>query len=256
MPESVIAAELATLREFCQTPAGIGRSIRKVRQIGYEAGERAGFGPIEPEELKRIVDGEGFKICSTHSSWYPMRDETSRVIEEHQILGCEYAGNVAMPREYCVSEEGCRQFAREASEVGRRLAEHGIAFFYHNHSFELERLGDRTCLQILFEDSDPEYVLAQIDTYWTQHGGGDPRWWIRKLAGRLPLLHLKDMAFKDGEQRFAEVGEGNLDWEGILNDARDAGVKWYVVEQDRCYDRDPFESLKISLDNLRGMGLN
>jgi len=51
----------------------------------------------------------------------------------------------------------------------------------------------------------------------------------------------------------AEVGEGNLDWPDILAAAREAGTEWYIVEQDTC-QRDPFESLAISLRNLRDMG--
>ena len=64
------------------------------------------------------------------------------------------------------------------------------------------------------------------------------------------------MAIEGREQRFAEVGEGNLNWEAILEAGKASGTRWYIVEQDRCYDRDPFESLKISFHNLKGMGLS
>jgi len=53
----------------------------------------------------------------------------------------------------------------------------------------------------------------------------------------------------------AEIGEGNLDRPAIRAAARGAGVEWYCVEQDECYERDPFEALKISLENLHEMGL-
>jgi sugar phosphate isomerase/epimerase len=52
----------------------------------------------------------------------------------------------------------------------------------------------------------------------------------------------------------AEIGEGNLNWPAILQACRDASVEWYAIEQDICR-RDPFESLKISYDNLKAMGL-
>jgi sugar phosphate isomerase/epimerase len=76
-------------------------------------------------------------------------------------------------------------------------------------------------------------------------------------AGREPLLHLKDFAMAPGrEQRFAEIGEGNMNWDSILQAAQESGVEWYLVEQDRCYDRDPFESLAISYRNLVAMGFS
>jgi sugar phosphate isomerase/epimerase len=254
MSNSVIAAQMYTLREFCKTPEDIAASLKKVRQLGYEAVQISGVGPIEPEELRKIVDGEGLSICATHTSYERMRDEPEEVIAEHKILGCKYAAIGGLPGDYR-NEEGFRKFAKEASEVARRLAEGGLIFGYHNHSFELEKFGDRTGLAILYEDSDPQYFTAEIDTYWVQHGGGDPIAWINKLAGRIPLLHLKDMAMRGHEQLFAEIGEGNLNWPGILDAAKQAGVEWYIVEQDRC-QRDPFESLGISLQNLRAMGLH
>jgi len=46
-----------------------------------------------------------------------------------------------------------------------------------------------------------------------------------------------------------------LNWPAILGACRETKVEWYAVEQDVC-QRNPFESLKISYDNLKGMGLS
>ncbi len=253
MTESTIAAQLYTLREFTQTPAAIAETFRKVRAIGYEAVQLSGLGPIDPAELKRIADDNGLTICATHIAYEQMRDDLDTVVAEHQLWECEYVGIGGLPGEYRTAE-GYARFAQEASGVARRLKEHGLTFVYHNHSFELERFGGRTGLQILYEESDPAVFTSEIDTYWIQHGGGDPAWWIRSLKGRAHVVHLKDMAIQGGTQLFAEVGEGNLNWPAILAACREAGVRWHIVEQDVC-QRDPFESLAISLQNLRAMGL-
>ena len=90
------------------------------------------------------------------------------------------------------------------------------------------------------------HAALDRDTAQTRNAGAN-------VARQPALLHLKDMAVHyPREQRMAEVGEGNLNWPAILDACRDAGVKWYVVEQDTCY-RDPFESLAISFDNLMKM---
>ena len=254
MARSVIAAQLYTVREFLKTPADIATSLKKVRQIGYEAVQRSGLGEIAPEELCKIADGEGLKICSTHVAFERLRDETDAVIEEHRILGCEHPAAASMPGDCRTSAEGFMRFAKEADEVGRKLAAAGMTFSYHNHSFEFQRFAGRLGMEIIFGESDPKHVKAELDTYWVQHGGGDPAAWIDRLRNRIALLHLKDMVVAEGEQAFAEVGEGNLNWPKILKAARGAGVAWYIVEQDTCR-RDPFESLKISFENLRAMGL-
>jgi len=136
---------------------------------------------------------------------------------------------------------------KELSLIVKKLALEGIDLSYHNHNHELARYGEKTWLQMLYEK-------AEIDVYWIQAGGGDPSDWIRRCAGREPLLHLKDMAVSGGrEQRFAEIGEGNLNWKAIIEAAKEGGVEWYIVEQDNCYGRDPFESLAISYRNLKAM---
>jgi len=253
MAGSMIGAQLYTLRKFTQTPEDIATTLRKVSEMGYEAVQVSGFGPIDKKELRGILDGEGLTCAATHIGFGDMLNELDRVVEEHNILGCEYPAIGGMPGEYREDEAGIRRFARDASEVAAKLKEHGMTFGYHNHSWELQRYGDETALQILMDECTPD-VTFEIDTYWVQHGGGCPVTWIRKAAGRIPLLHLKDMAIIDGEQIMAEVGEGNLDWPGILAAAKDAGTVWYLVEQDVCR-RDPFESLAISLKNLHAMGL-
>jgi len=254
MAASQLAAQLYTVRDFTNTPTEIATTMKKVKQLGYDAVQCSALGAIDAHELKRIVDGEGLTICATHTDYERMRDEPQAVIDEHNLWGCKHAAIGGLPQEYR-SAEGYARFAKEASEVAKRLAEGGLTFSYHNHSFELERFNGRTGLEILYEDSDPKYFNSELDTYWIQHGGGDPAAWIRKLKGRADIVHLKDMAMDGRTQLFAEVGEGNLNWPAILDACKEAGVEWYIVEQDTC-QRDPFESLGISLRNLKEMGIH
>ena len=253
MAGSAIAAQLYTVREFTKTPKDIAETIRKVAEIGYEAVQLSALGAMEPAELRKVCDDCGIEICATHIGYQMMADDPQAVIDLHATYGCEYAGIGGLPGEYR-NAEGFAKFAKEASETARKLAEGGLKFVYHNHNFELEKFGDRTGLAILYEDSDPEVFLSEIDTYWVQAGGGSPATWIRSLAGRAPCVHLKDMTMKGRDQIMAEVGEGNLDWPEILEACVEAGTEWYIVEQDTC-QRDPFESLAISLRNLKAMGL-
>jgi sugar phosphate isomerase/epimerase len=254
MPETAIAAQLYTLRDYLKTSDDIARTLPRVAAMGYRAVQLSALGPIETDRLKRLLDDAGLAVAATHAGFERLRDEPSAVVEEHRTLGCDYVAVGSLPQSYR-SAEGYARFAREASEVARSLKAHGLTFGYHNHSFELERFDGRTALAILCEESDPAVFTAEIDTYWIQHGGGDPAAWIRHMAGRCPVVHLKDMTMRGSQQLMAEVGEGNLNWPAILDACRAAGVRWYIVEQDTC-QRDPFDSLAISLRNLHSMGLH
>ncbi|HCQ05107.1 MAG TPA: sugar phosphate isomerase/epimerase, partial [Candidatus Latescibacteria bacterium] len=83
------------------------------------------------------------------------------------------------------------------------------------HHTELIHVGDRIGLNILIEDSDPALGF-EIDTYWIQYGGGDPTVWITKVKDRCPIIHFKDLAVVGREQVMAEIGEGNMNWPGIV----------------------------------------
>ena len=258
MGRSVIGAQLYTLRQGLKTPAEIARTLKEVKAVGYDNVQVSGLGPIEPEELKRILDGEGLYCCATHTGLDRLESQFEQVVDEHHLWGCKHIAVPSLPGQFRGSEEGFVKGARAMSEVGLKLADQGITLSYHNHSFEFVRYGRRTGLDIIYQESNPRGLKAELDTYWVQHGGGSPSAWCRKLAGRMPLVHLKDMAIVpiDGrpEQAFAEVGEGNLDWPVLLESCDAAGVQWYIVEQDLCR-RPPIESLRISLNNLRAMGV-
>ena len=255
MAASQIAAQLYTLRKFTKTPADIARTLKRVKQIGYDAVQCSALGKIEPKELAQILQGEGLTCCATHVAPDRMKNETQAVIDEHKLWNCRYTAiggyNPTNP-----SVEDWHTFAVDYSNTARKFAGSGISIGYHNHSHELAHFDGKPALQILLEELSKE-VWFEIDTYWITHGGGDPAAWVDKVAGRIPCIHLKDMVVTPKrEQRMAEVGQGNLNWPGILKACKSAGVEWYIVEQDDCYGADPFDCLATSLKNLKSMGLS
>jgi len=249
----VLGAQLYTVRDFIKTVDGVAETLEKIADIGYDGVEISALGPVDPVRVADLIEDSGLRVAGTHVAWSRYLNELDEVIGEHKTWGCAHAGVGGLPAEY-YSLEGLDRLLKELSPIVKKMALEGIDFSYHNHNHELARYGEKTWLQMLYEKAEPEMLKAEIDVYWIQAGGGDPSDWIRRCAGREPLLHLKDMAVSRGrEQRFAEVGEGNLNWKAIIEAAEEGGVEWYIVEQDSCYGRDPFESLAISYRNLKAM---
>lgn len=250
--QSKLAVQLYTLRQFIKTPEDIAQTLARVKKMGYDAVQLSALGPIEPEALKKLLDENELTAAATHTPWDRLQNDFSAVVAEHRLWECRHVAIGSLPTNYR-TPEGYPEFAKLASQVARQLADEGLTFSYHNHAFEFERMGERTGMQILFEDSDPALGF-EIDTYWVQEGGEDPAEWIRKVEGRIPIVHLKDRLVRDGKSVMAEVGEGSLDWPAIIAACQQSGVEWYCIEQDIC-ERDPFESLEISLKNCQAMGL-
>ncbi|NMB39256.1 MAG: sugar phosphate isomerase/epimerase [Firmicutes bacterium] len=255
MNKPIIAAQLYTVREQMQTRQQIAQGLRKVKEIGYPAVQVSGIGKIDPKELKDLLEQEGLTVCATHVSWERMTADLDALIAEHKLLNCPNVGLGSMPAHYRADKDGWINFAKEASAIGRKLKDQGLQFIYHNHAFEFIKFDGVTGMEILFEESDPEAFHFEIDTYWVQMGGASPISWIKKTAGRMKVIHFKDMG-NAGENKpiMTEVGEGNLEWEKIIQACRDTGVEYAAVEQDIC-QRDPFLSLAISYRNLKELGL-
>ena len=92
-------------------------------------------------------------------------------------------------------------------------------------------------------------------------GSKDPVDYMKRYAGGIPLLHIKDMkpglkpttnVIEGGDHDFIEVGRGTIDWKRIFAAAPQAGVKHYFVEQDTC-DGPPIESARISYEYLKNL---
>ncbi len=250
-----LGAQMYTLREFCKDAQGLKDSLKKVKAMGYEAVQISGQGAdISVEQVADALQEAGLVCAATHISFDQMLSDLPAVIRMHKAWNCQYPGIGSMPARYRTGEEGFLAFAKEASAVAERLADEGMHFLYHNHQFEFRNFSGRTGLELLLEETSPA-VQFELDTYWVQTGGGDVIDWIKKVKGRMDVVHFKDMAIdENAAQIMAEIGQGNLNWDGIIAACREIGVRWYFVEQDICR-RSPFESLNISREFLNDKGI-
>ena len=187
MPDIRLAAQLYTVRDFTRTRADFAEAMRKVRAIGYRAVQVSAIGAVSDADVKRIADDNGLKICATHTGYEQLLNDIDSVIKQHQLWDCRHVAIGSMPPEFRADADGYRRFAEIGGRIGEQLAAAGLTFSYHNHSFEFFKFGGRSGLDILFSESDPRHLQAELDTYWIQHGGADPTAWImRAWPGACP----------------------------------------------------------------------
>ncbi len=244
MKTTQIAAQLYTCRDILKTPAEIATTLRRLREAGYQAVQLSGVGPIDDGELLRILDGEGLVCCATHESGKKILNEPQWVVERLKKFRCR-ATAYAFPEGVDMNDLGSVQALVSNLEASASvLAASGLALCYHNHHHEFRKLGGRTIFERIFDGAP--HLQGEPDTYWVQYGGGDPVDWCQRLAGRLPIIHLKDYAVgKDIQPIYSEIGAGNLDFKRIVAAAEKSGCEWFIVEQDTC-PGDPVDSLAQS----------
>jgi len=243
MAQIRLALQLYTVRDHLKEDY-VG-TLKRVKEIGYDFVE-ATPPPSDAEKTKEVYDDAGLSIVDFHVSLGELEGNLDHWIDFARALGGADLVFPWMPEERRKTKEDWLANAALLEEIGARCTEAGLRLAYHNHSFEFVRFEGQYALDLLYANTTPENVRTELDTYWVKHGGADPAEYIRKYAGRGPLLHIKDMA-ADENRSFAEIGRGILDWPGIYAAALASGVECCIVEQDRCAG-DSFDSARISFE--------
>lgn len=250
-----IGLQLYTVRRIL--PEKPAETLKAIRAIGYQEIEATygGFDKIWP-----MVQASGLKAVSMHVDNTLMgkgADEMSRVVDQLKGWGFQYAVYPYVPLNERGGPDAMKALADKLNLLGEKCRAAGIQAAYHNHAFEGAPAGNQTLFQVLIDNTDKKLVGFEIDCFWVSVQGNDPVEFIRKLSGRVVLLHCKDKA-QGTEQRFnesvpatafKEVGSGVLNWPAILRAASAAGVRHYFVEQDQT-PGDPLDSARMSYEYL------
>lgn len=257
----LIGAQLYTLRNSCKTTDDLRETIKRVADMGYTAVQLSGVCDYDPEWMRELLDECGLIAPLTHFSYSRVMNDTDATIEFHRVFGARYIGIGSIPN---FKKSGCdlekyEQFMAEAIPAAKKIKEAGMKFMYHNHNMEFMRMPNgKLLIEDLCDRTTPNEMGITLDCYWVQAGGADPVQWLRRLRGRLDCIHLKDMCWNPADLniRMAPIGSGNMNYEAILPAAEASGAKYAFVEQDHCYDDNPFECMKRSYDYLSSLGYN
>lgn len=245
-----LGLQLYSVRDHMTDEASVRDTFTKLKAMGYDEIQTAGC-QIPYEAFGKAAKDAGLKIVGTHDNFDLMVNDIKQSIANHKALDTT---NMGIGGLWCKSEEEIMDFIKKANKVANDIYSEGFKFTYHHHSHEFIKYNGKTMMDMLIEGLDPEKTSFVVDTYWIQNAGGDVCEWIKKLSGRIDILHLKDMGMKTDENGNAvsyitEIGNGHINFKGALEIAQQTGVKYYCVEQDTC-PGDSFDSVKISSDYI------
>jgi len=251
-----VGLQVYTVRdELAKDPVG---TLKKVAAIGYKEVEMGEFFGKTPADFRALLKEVQLEAPAAHYDFNQLTSGWEKAIEYAHAVGLKYMVISALEDEDHKSLDGFKKAAAVFNKAAEQAAKAGIQFCYHNHNFEFTRYGDTLGYDLLLKQTDPKFVLFELDCFWMTHAGHDPVEYFESYPGRFPLLHIKDL--KKGipssttfdmphGNPFTEVGNGVIDWKRIFVAAKGGGLKHYFVEQDDC-DRPPLESARISCEYL------
>ena len=247
-----VAVQLWTVRQ--EIAADLAGTLRQVADIGYK-GIEAWFGAWPPaEQLKAIAADAGLTVVSAHVAFLELRDQLDTVLDYHGRLGNTSLAVPNIPADLRASEDDWKQRVEEITTIARVCTEAGFRLAYHNHADEFEAtVNGADAHDYIFASIPPEVLNVQLDTYFIKAVGKDPAEYIRRYAGRGPLLHIKDQSAKPDVMN-TEIGAGTIDWDSVFAAADASGVDWYVVEQN-CQELEALDSIRMSFEYLKSRGV-
>ena len=249
MSEIKLGVQLFTLRDQCKNAEDFEETLKFLDSIGCNVIQISGIGDIDPEIVAELVKKYNMEVCVTHKPYDRMKNDLDALAYEHDLINCKNIGIGCMPGSVHESYEGVTGFIMRCNEISANMKNLGKQLCYHNHALEFEVYDGKRTFERLIEEAPDLHFIP--DTYWMQVGGVNPAEYLKKLKGRVEVCHFKDMRIVNNEQRFAECGTGNLDLGACYRACKDIGVKYIVIEQDLCYDKHPYESVRIGFEGLK-----
>ncbi|SFT02556.1 sugar phosphate isomerase/epimerase [Paenibacillus sp. BC26] len=234
--------------------ADLWGTLRGIADVGYKGIEGAELLlPGDTAENVRRFQDLGLHAITLSASRETLRGELDTIIANAKAVQTSHVSVWWGP---CNSKEELLQDAELYNAAGARLAEEGIKLCYHNHEHEfLTSFNGVSAMDILVEYTDPKSVFFEMDIAWITMGKADPVQVLRRMAGRVPSIHIKDVFSTSEKGLWTAVGTGVVNISDSIRAAREIGVDWMVVEQDNLRNLTPMETITASYLNLKEAGL-
>ncbi|HEY5586127.1 MAG TPA: sugar phosphate isomerase/epimerase [Ruminiclostridium sp.] len=239
-----IGLQLYSLRQKCDE--NFENVLKAVSNAGYDGVEFYSFFDIEANKMKQMLNNYSLKSMGTHTNIDVLKKDLDGLLRYNTILESEY---VSLAHYDAEDKDGWLRLCEILEKSGEKLRSNGFKLMYHNHGHEFEpKFNGEMAEDIILKNTSSQNVSLELDCYWVTYADIDPEVYLKNNLNRIKTVHLKDM--DKNEKKMTEVGTGRINCAGLYNISKEAEFKWVVIEQDDIYI-DPFESIKISIDNVR-----
>lgn len=234
-----------------RSAATLEEQLKLLSELGYTDVQPFFFGPPEnPAELDDYV-----ALLKTYKLTAKTGHFTLDIFDTSPDLVEDIAKKFGMwlvvvpwinPEDRPTTAEGWKAIGDKLEAYTAEMAKRGLTFAYHNHDFEMIPLADGSYpIEHLLGDKVP----FEPDLAWIVVGKADPLFWLEKYKGRIPAIHVKDLAPEGeglDEKGFADLGAGTLDWQTLWDAGVEAGSQIMIVEHDLPSDWKRFATRSIA----------
>jgi sugar phosphate isomerase/epimerase len=200
-------------------------TLIKLAQMGYTGVEFAGYGNLNAQEMKQVLDANGLKSIGSHIGLEKLIKNLDEEIAYNKLIGSEY---IICPHAKIASEDDAIKTAETLKPIIAKINDAGLKFAYHNHAHEFAKSGNEYFLDILFQNLPPEAAM-ELDIYWAAYAEVEPLAYMEKHKDRLKLIHVKQI---DKDKHCVDLDQGVLDFKKIISKAKALGAEHFILEQE------------------------
>lgn len=281
-----IAVQQIMIGSVCKDEKTTLNTLKRIKQIGYDGIELNLFMIEETPFIVRLLTkmagmpvGKGANICwpdmlkesglkatSLHADLGSLENRIDEVISRAQELDTNKIVITGMYRFDYSNYDDVKSLAKRLDKVGARLHESNLQLLYHNHNVEFLKVDNKyTAYEVILNDTDPDLVKIEFDSYWPAEAGVDVIPLMEQLGERLVLYHINDRGTRLKKAPITpilksdsiELGYGNMPLKRILGLDCIKNVDAIILESHRNWvNNNPIDSMEKSVAFLRENYLN
>ena len=254
-PLTSFGLQLYSLRDdLPKDPKGI---LKQVASFGYKEiegfeGKQGIYWGMSNTDFKKYLDDLGMTMLSSHCN---IEKDFEKKAAEAGAIGMKYLISPYIGPQKSVDDY--KKYADKFNTLGDVCKKNGLRFAYHNHGYTFEPVDGQMGQDILMQNTNADTVDYEMDIFWVVTPGADPVAWFQKYPNRFRLCHVKDRMKtappKEGDAS-CDLGTGSIDFPTILKVAKENGMEYYIVEQEKYEGSTPIKSVETDaayMKNLR-----
>ena len=234
-----VGLELYSVRN--QLDRDVAGTLRMVRRMGFTEVEIAMLHNLSAKEFAAALKAAGLKATSMAAGYQDLQAKLDLVKERAEAFSAKWVVLAWIPHSGDFTVETAKRVAGEINEWCESLGKNGMRLAYHPHGYEFRPESGGSAFDVLLKETNPKTVCFEVDTFWAEVAGQNSAQLITRLGSRVRLLHLKDLrrGVQTGvftgaaaDEDSVALGDGVIDWRGVLAAARKAGVEKYFIEDE------------------------
>jgi sugar phosphate isomerase/epimerase len=247
--------QLYTLRDIMPNdPKGV---LKEVSLAGYKQIESYNNDPLgifwgmSNIDFKKYLDDLGMTLSSSHCD---INKNFQKTVDDAAAIGMKYLVCPSIDKQKTIDDY--KKIAAQFNQCGELCNKAGLKFAYHNHDHDFTTIDGQIAQDIYMQDTDSSLVDFEMDIYWVVTAKQDPEAWLKKYSNRFRLCHIKDRKKGTTEREVSvDLGTGSINFSKVLKTARDNGMQYFFVEQEKYENSTPLKSMRVDAEYMKELKL-